>query len=67
MVGAEQHQVVHVTHVAFYPECVLDELVEWIEVIVSQHLAGQAANGNTVGGPAKGQALVRRDAGQQLP
>ena len=65
-VWAEQQEVVHIPHIALDAQLMFDELVQWVEVIVGQHLAGEAANGYAMGSAAIVQALVRWDVGQQF-
>lgn len=45
----EQLEVFHVAHIALDPHAVLDELVLWVEVVVGEHVAGQAADGDAMG------------------
>ena len=45
----EQNKVVHVTQVGSDPKLIFHEMVEPVEVEVGKMLAGQAANGNSLG------------------
>jgi hypothetical protein len=63
----QQHKVVNIAHVAPHLECVLDEVVEFMQVNVGKELAAQAANGQAFAGRCVKQRLVRRHLFEQLP